>query len=61
MATNAQWTVVFDDKLIIKNTGAEAGTGYKISDNDEIINKILLNLEKGIIADEHLMDTKLSD
>ena len=34
MATNAQWTVVFDDKLIIKNTGAEAGTGYKISDND---------------------------
>ena len=34
MATNATWTVVFDDKLVIKNTGAEAGTGYKISDND---------------------------
>ena len=34
MATNASWTVVFDDKLVIKNNGAEAGTGYIISDND---------------------------
>jgi hypothetical protein len=33
MATNSQWTVVFEDKMIIKNNGAEAGTGYKI-DND---------------------------
>tara|TARA_B100001113_G_scaffold175191_1_gene143564 strand:+ start:16152 stop:16379 length:228 start_codon:yes stop_codon:yes gene_type:complete len=37
------------------------GIWYKISDNDEIIDKIILNLEKGIIADEHLMDTKSSD
>jgi len=33
MATNADWTVVFEDKLIIKQTGDAAGTGYKI-DND---------------------------
>jgi hypothetical protein len=33
MATNAQWTVVFEDKCIIKNNGAEAGTGYIIDDN----------------------------
>jgi hypothetical protein len=33
MATNANWTVVFDDKIIIKNNGAESGTGY-IIDND---------------------------
>ena len=34
MATNAQWTVVFDDKLVIKQSGDAAGTGYKIDDND---------------------------
>ena len=33
MATNATWTVIFDDKKIIKNTGAEAGTGYTIADD----------------------------
>jgi hypothetical protein len=33
MATNATWTVVFADKLIIKNNGAEAGTGYAIDDD----------------------------
>ena len=33
MATNAQWTVVFDDKLVIKQTGDAAGTSYKIDDN----------------------------
>ena len=35
MATNAQWTVVFDDKLIIKNydEGASEGIGYVIDDN----------------------------
>ena len=32
MATNAQWTVVFDDKLIIKQSGDGAGA-YEI-DND---------------------------
>tara|TARA_R100001463_G_scaffold134688_1_gene197123 strand:+ start:36 stop:404 length:369 start_codon:yes stop_codon:yes gene_type:complete len=34
MATNAQWTVVFDDKIVIKQNGDAAGTGYTISDND---------------------------
>ena len=36
MATNASWTVVFDDKMIIKNhaEGAEQGVGYIIQDND---------------------------
>ena len=33
MATNATWTVVFDDKLIIKQTGSDAGTGYVIDDD----------------------------
>ena len=33
MATNAQWTVVFDDKLVIKQTGDAAGTSYNINDN----------------------------
>jgi|TARA_R100000005_G_C4984881_1_gene193490 hypothetical protein len=34
MATNAQWTVVFEDKLVIKQSGDAAGTGYNIVDND---------------------------
>ena len=34
MATNAQWTVVFDDKLVIKQSGDAAGTPYVINDND---------------------------
>jgi|TARA_Y200000002_G_scaffold368855_1_gene362369 hypothetical protein len=36
MATNAQWTVVFEDKMIIKNyaEGASEGVGYVIDDND---------------------------
>ena len=34
MATNATWTVVFGDKLVIKQSGDAAGTGYKISDDD---------------------------
>ena len=33
MATNANWTIVFEDKLIIKQSGDEAGTGYKINDD----------------------------
>ena len=35
MATNAQWTIVFEDKLIIKNyaEGANQGMGYVISDD----------------------------
>jgi len=33
MATNATWTVVFDDKLVIKQSGDAAGTSYKIDDN----------------------------
>ena len=34
MATNATWTVVFDDKMVIKQSGNAAGTSYVISDND---------------------------
>ena len=34
MATNATWTVVFDDKLVIKQSGDAAGTGYTIADDD---------------------------
>ena len=35
MATNAKWTIVFDDKIIIKNhaEGASEGIGYIISDD----------------------------
>ena len=33
MATNSNWTVVFDDKLIIKQKGDAAGTAYNISDD----------------------------
>ena len=35
MATNANWTVVFEDKVIIKNhaEGASEGIGYPISDD----------------------------
>ena len=36
MATNADWTVVFDDKIIIKNyaEGDVEGIGYIVDDND---------------------------
>ena len=33
MATNANWTIVFEDRLIIKQSGDGAGTGHKIDDN----------------------------
>lgn len=33
MATNANWTVVFEDKMIIKQTGDAAGTMYEIDDD----------------------------
>jgi hypothetical protein len=33
MTTNSNWTVVFDDKLIIKQKGDQAGTGYTITDD----------------------------
>ena len=32
MATNANWTVVFDDKMIIKQSGTDAGP-YKINND----------------------------
>lgn len=32
MATNAQWTVVFEDKKIIKQSGDAAGTTYEFKD-----------------------------
>ena len=33
MATNANWTITFDDKIIIKQSGDAAGTVYTISDD----------------------------
>ena len=33
MATIAKWTVVFEDKIIIKQSGDAAGTSYNISDD----------------------------
>ena len=33
MATNANWTIVFEDKKIIKQSGDAAGTSYNISDD----------------------------
>ena len=35
MATNAKWTIVFDDKMVIKNhaEGALEGVSYTISDD----------------------------
>ena len=33
MTTNANWTVVFEDKTIIKQTGDAAGTHYVIDDD----------------------------
>ncbi len=33
MATNANWTVVFEDRKIIKNNGPENGTAYDIDDD----------------------------
>ena len=33
MATNANWTIVFEDKMIIKQSGDAAGTSYTISDD----------------------------
>mgnify|MGYP003116691328 CR=1 FL=1 len=34
MATSATWTVGFGDKIIVKQTGDAAGTGYIIDDDD---------------------------
>ena len=33
MATNANWTIVFEDKSIIKQSGDAAGTSYNIDDD----------------------------
>ncbi len=33
MATNANWTIVFEDKVIIKQSGDGAGNAYTIDDN----------------------------
>jgi len=33
MATNSTWTVIFEDKKVIKHTGVESGTEYIIDDN----------------------------
>tara|TARA_R100001510_G_C7582560_1_gene155031 strand:+ start:435 stop:782 length:348 start_codon:yes stop_codon:yes gene_type:complete len=34
MATNSTWTVIFDDKKIIKQSGDAAGTAYDIVDDN---------------------------
>ena len=33
MASQGTWTIVFEDRMVIKNNGAESGTGYVIDDN----------------------------
>jgi len=33
MATNANWTIIMDDKKIVKKTGDGAGNAYIIDDN----------------------------
>lgn len=33
MATNSNWTVVFDDKLVIKQKGDAAGKAYVVGDD----------------------------
>ena len=33
MATNSNWTVIFDDKMIVKQSGDAAGTHYIIEDD----------------------------
>jgi len=40
MATKAKWTIVFEDKIIIKNyaEGLSEGIGYKVLDNDDFWN-----------------------
>jgi hypothetical protein len=45
MASKGKWTIVFDDKLIIKNydEGASEGIGYKISDDDAFWNDSKFN------------------
>ena len=46
MATNANWTVVFEDKLVIKNyaEGASEGIGYHIDDNSFWENESFQNI-----------------
>lgn len=40
MASKGKWTVIFEDKMIIKNydEGASEGIGYKILDDDDFWN-----------------------
>jgi len=44
MATNANWTVTFEDKLIIKQSGDAAGTSYKIEDDSFWSDSKFLNI-----------------
>ena len=39
MATNADWSVIFDDKTIVKQTGDNATVYYVINDDDEFWNQ----------------------
>ena len=34
MATNSAWSVIFEDKRIVKQQGDGAGIGYVINDDD---------------------------
>jgi hypothetical protein len=44
MATNATWTVVFEDKVVIKQSGDAAGTAYTISDDSFWNQEVFSNL-----------------
>ena len=57
MATNATWTVVFEDKFIIKQTGSDAGTGYTINDDafwseSKFSNIWAIQYQNSVITDE---------
>jgi|TARA_R110000772_G_scaffold6594_1_gene23103 hypothetical protein len=57
MATNANWTIVFEDKMIIKQLGDAAGTSYIISDDSfwsdsKFSNIWAIQYENSITSDE---------
>jgi hypothetical protein len=59
MATNANWTVVFEDKLVIKNyaEGVNEGVGYIISDDSfwsdsKFLNIWAIQYGSSVISDE---------
>lgn len=57
MASNSTWTVIMDDKVVIKNNGAEAGTGYTINDDSfwsqsKFSNIWAIQYENSIVSDQ---------